>query len=82
MNAFETKFAFLGHELLNEIQQFSTVQEFPSNSELVREGQYIKVVPMVLSGLVKVYTQFEDKELLLYYIQPDQSCISSQTDFT
>lgn len=77
MNAFETKFAFLGHELLNEIQQFSTVQEFASNTELVREGQYIKVVPMVLSGLVKVYTQFEDKELLLYYIQPDQSCIMS-----
>jgi CRP/FNR family transcriptional regulator len=77
MNAFETKFAFLGHELLNEIQQFSTIQEFPSNTELVREGQYIKVVPMVLNGLVKVYTQFEDKELLLYYIQPDQSCIMS-----
>lgn len=77
MNAFETKFAFLGHELLNEIQQFSTIQEFPSNTELVREGQYIKVVPIVISGLVKVYTQFEDKELLLYYIQPDQSCIMS-----
>lgn len=77
MNAFETKFAFLGHELLNEIQQFSAIQEFPSNTELVREGQYIKVVPMVLTGLVKVYTQFEDKELLLYYIQPDQSCIMS-----
>ena len=75
MNAFETKFAFLGHELLNEIQQFSTIQEFPSNTELVREGQYIKVVPIVISGLVKVYTQFEDKELLLYYIQPDQICI-------
>ena len=77
MNAFETKFAFLGHELLNEIQQFSTIQEFPSNTELVREGQYIKVVPIVISGLVKVYTQFEDKELLLYYLQPDQSCIMS-----
>ncbi|HPI53192.1 MAG TPA: Crp/Fnr family transcriptional regulator [Chitinophagaceae bacterium] len=77
MNTFESKFSFLGHELLNEIQQFSAIQEFPAHVELVREGQYIKVVPIVLNGLVKVYTQFEDKELLLYYIQPDQSCIMS-----
>ena len=27
--------------------------------------------------MVKVFTKFEDKELLLYYIQPEQSCIMS-----
>lgn len=51
--------------------------DFPANTELVREGQYIKVIPLVLDGLVKVYTSIEEKELLLYYIQPQQSCIMS-----
>lgn len=43
----------------------------------MREGQYVKVIPIVLKGLIKVFTRFEDKELLLYYIQPEQSCIMS-----
>ena len=28
-------------------------------------------------GLIKVFTRYEDRELLLYYIQPNQSCIMS-----
>lgn len=73
----ETKFSFLGKELLQEIINSSTIMDFPANIELVREGQYIKVIPLVLDGLVKVYTSIEEKELLLYYIQPQQSCIMS-----
>lgn len=73
----ETKFSFLGKELLQEIINSSTIMDFPANTELVREGQYIKVIPLVLDGLVKVYTSIEEKELLLYYIQPQQSCIMS-----
>jgi CRP/FNR family transcriptional regulator, anaerobic regulatory protein len=73
----EKKFSYLGPELLREIKQVADIRTFPKNTELVRDGQYIKVIPIVLQGLVKVYTQFEDKEILLYYIQPDQSCIMS-----
>jgi len=43
----------------------------------VRDGQFVKFVPIVIQGLVKVYTHTDEKELLLYYIQPDQSCIMS-----
>jgi CRP/FNR family transcriptional regulator len=73
----ETKFKFLGKDLITELLSVSVVKSFPSNTELVREGQYVKFIPIVLSGLVKVFTQFEDKELLLYYIKPEQSCIMS-----
>jgi CRP/FNR family transcriptional regulator len=72
-----TRFSYLGQELLHELLAVSTIKEFGVGTELVREGQYIKVIPLVLEGLIKVYTQFEDKELLLYYIQPEQSCIMS-----
>lgn len=73
----EKKFNFLGKDLLAELLNVSVIKTFPTNTELVREGQYIKYIPIVLSGLVKVYTQFEEKELLLYYIKPNQSCIMS-----
>jgi CRP/FNR family transcriptional regulator len=29
----------------------------------------------VLTGLVKVFSRFKERELLLYYIQPSESCI-------
>jgi len=73
----EAKFKFLGKALISELLASSVVKTFPAQSELVREGQYVKYVPLILNGLVKVFTQMEDKELLLYYIQPQQSCIMS-----
>lgn len=73
----EKKFSHLGKDLLKELLDVAVVKVFPVNVELVREGQYIKYIPIVLNGLVKVYTQFEEKELLLYYIKPEQSCIMS-----
>jgi CRP/FNR family transcriptional regulator len=33
------------------------------------------VLPIVISGLVKVYSRFDEKELLIYYIEPAQSCV-------
>jgi len=73
----EKKFNYLGEALLTEILKHSDIVTFEPGTELVREGQFVKVVPLVLSGLVKVYTKTEEKELLLYYIKPDQSCIMS-----
>lgn len=73
----ELKFKYLGTDLIQEILNISDIKTFPPHTELVREGQYIKIIPIILTGLVKVFTQFLDKELLLYYIKPDQSCIMS-----
>jgi CRP/FNR family transcriptional regulator len=73
----ETKFYYLGKELIKEIMDCSAIKEFAANTELIKEGQYIRHIPIVLKGLVKVFTQYEEKELLLYYIQPEQSCIMS-----
>ena len=69
--------AFLGKDLLEEILTHSAVAEIPKNTEILREGQYIKVIPLLLEGLVKVSSHYEEKELLLYYIRPNESCIMS-----
>jgi CRP/FNR family transcriptional regulator len=71
------KLPFFGAGLKEEIRNASVFQNFPAGTELVRDGQFVKFVPIVIEGLVKVYTHTDDKELLLYYIQPDQSCIMS-----
>ncbi len=67
--------SFLNSQLLAKVIEFSTVKEFPKGTEILKEQQYIKVLPIVISGLVKVYSRFNDKELLLYYIEPAQSCV-------
>jgi len=69
--------SYLNATLVSKIQEVSILKEIPKSTEILREGQFIKVIPIVLNGLIKVYTRHEDRELLLYYIQPDESCIMS-----
>lgn len=67
--------SFLKPELRKEVLEMSSVKEFPMGTEILREEQYVKVLPIVVEGLVKVYSRFNEKELLLYYIEPSQSCV-------
>lgn len=69
--------SFLKPKTAEELIRISTIQDFPKGTEILRENQYIKVLPVVITGLIKVFTSFEEKELLLYYIQPNQSCVKS-----
>lgn len=65
--------------LQEQIKNNAALVEITADTEILREGQYVKVIPLVLEGLVKVFTKYEDKELLLYYIQPNESCVMSFT---
>ena len=67
----------LPQDFINELQEYGIVKDFPVNTEILREGQFVKLVPLVLEGVVKVFTRHEDKELLLYYIESGESCIMS-----
>lgn len=74
---FAKAFPSFNPNLLSEIQEFGIVQNIPANTEILREGQYVKVIPVVLEGLIKVSTHYQDRELLLYYIKPEESCVMS-----
>ena len=63
--------------LAEPLSKIGKVVELPPNHEILKEGQYVKFVPILLSGLVKVVTRGEMKDLLLYYIKPGESCIMS-----
>ncbi|MDP5096709.1 MAG: Crp/Fnr family transcriptional regulator [Flavobacterium sp.] len=71
------QFPYFQDALVAELVTHGIEKQFKKETELVREGQYIKVIPLVISGLIKVFTRFEDKELLLYYIKPNESCVMS-----
>lgn len=53
------------------------IMEIPAGKEIIKQYGFTPGVPIVLEGLIKVTTQQEDRSLLLYYIQPGQSCVMS-----
>lgn len=63
--------------LMANLIEAGEVHHIDKGTEILREGQFVKVIPFVRKGLIKVYTRFDDRELLLYYIRPDESCIMS-----
>lgn len=67
----------LNADLVLEITATAAIKKLPKNTEVLREGQHVKVIPIVLEGIIKVFTSHGDKELLLYYIRPNESCIMS-----
>lgn len=64
-------------EFSNELNNVAVLKPFTKGEIIVKTGSYLPFVPIVTKGLVKVYTTHEvdDKELLLYYIKPNESCI-------
>ena len=63
--------------LLEEIADKSKLLEVPGETKLLDPGDYIHAVPLVLEGMVRVSRNEDDKELLLYYINPGEMCIMS-----
>jgi len=80
MSQIETIQSSLSHlkpELVSAMLRDGVLKDIPAGTEILREGQYVKVIPIVIKGLIKVLTRHDDKELLLYYIRPKESCIMS-----
>lgn len=56
--------------------QAGIVKSFETGEELLRTGQYIRYVPIVLKGSLKVTREDDSgREILLYFIRPGESCI-------
>ncbi|MEP1096308.1 MAG: Crp/Fnr family transcriptional regulator [Cyclobacteriaceae bacterium] len=64
-------------KLRDEIAKKAQVVDVEHGYHILNEGRYVKTVPILLNGLVKVVRKEAGKELLLYYIYPLESCIVS-----
>lgn len=71
-------FAF-EHELLEELNGLDVLAIQPG-TVLLKEKQYIKVIPIVLEGSIKLRKLDQTgREIIFYHIEPGESCILSIT---
>ncbi len=64
--------------LKDEVSNFGQLKKFTAGSVIQQEDSYIKAIPLVLNGSLKVMrTDADGHEILLYYITPGESCIMS-----
>jgi CRP/FNR family transcriptional regulator len=72
------RFPFFESGLRDAILKEGTYREFNAGEELIREDQFIRSFPIVISGLIKVCrTDEKGNELLLYYLRPGEVCTVS-----
>ena len=71
---------FEQHELVEKIADNCQYFKLPGGTELMHTGSYISVVPLVLSGTIKVFREDADgREIFLYYINSGESCALTLT---
>ena len=65
--------------LLNEkVYATGQVKSFPAGTVILNMESYIRTIPIVVSGSIRVMREDEEgQELLLYYIRSGESCILS-----
>lgn len=74
---FKTLNSFTEPALREEIRKHGKVITAKKGDILIREGQYLDFLPIVLKGEIRVYQEKEDREILLYYVGPEQTCMMS-----
>ncbi len=81
--ALDTYFPLLANmpELKEELITISSLNIFEAGTVILKQGSYVKVIPLMVSGLAKVFKEEPENgnEVLLYYIKPGESCIMSMT---
>ncbi|WP_031427872.1 Crp/Fnr family transcriptional regulator [Flavimarina sp. Hel_I_48] len=67
-------------ELLAEINEVGIVREVPEGTTLMEIGQYIRSMPLLLSGVIKVLREDDNgDELLLYFLEIGDTCAMTMT---
>ena len=62
-------------DLLDEINEVGVFKEFSSGDTLIDIGSYIRFIPLLLSGAIKILRYNEDgDELLLYFLEKGDTC--------
>jgi CRP/FNR family transcriptional regulator, anaerobic regulatory protein len=62
-------------KLIEEIKEHGTLQSFKEGDLIMDYGKYIRMMPIVLKGTVKVLRLDENNnEILLYYLSSNDSC--------
>lgn len=61
--------------LIKEMYQFGVIKHFKEGDIIMDYGKYIRMMPIVLKGTIKVYRMDDSgNEILLYYLSSNESC--------
>lgn len=65
-------------DLVEKLQKYGIRKNYPPGSVILNENTYIRAIPLVTRGSIRVIRTDEDgREILLYYIKSGESCIMS-----
>ncbi|ULQ53149.1 Crp/Fnr family transcriptional regulator [Flavihumibacter fluvii] len=61
--------------LVKEIHQFGIIKNYREGDIIMDYGKYIRMMPLVVKGTIKVYRKDDaGNEILLYYLSNNESC--------
>lgn len=65
-------------KLIEELKSFSQVMHMPPDAVVLQEHDFIRYLPFLLQGSIKVMGNDDNgNEILLYYLHPGETCIMS-----
>lgn len=65
-------------KLIEELKSFSQVMHMPPDAVVLQDRDFIRFLPFLLEGTIKVIGNDENgNEILLYYLHPGETCIMS-----
>lgn len=65
-------------DIKEKLAEYGMIKTFPEGETILTENAYIRAIPIVIKGNIKVIrTDDEGREILLYYIRAGESCIMS-----
>lgn len=75
-NELELNFGYLFEsELLKEIRNVGVLKSFKEETVIIEVGDFIKSMPLLFSGAIKILREDENgEELVLYYLEKGDTC--------
>jgi CRP/FNR family transcriptional regulator, anaerobic regulatory protein len=65
-------------EIISELKKVGVVKKLEEGDVLIQEHSFIRSIPIILRGSIRVYQTDDDyREMLLYYLKEGDTCIMS-----
>ncbi|SHF94282.1 CRP/FNR family transcriptional regulator, anaerobic regulatory protein [Salegentibacter echinorum] len=62
-------------ELIDEITRIGVLKKVPSGEKIIEIGDYVKMMPLLVEGAIKILREDKDgDELLLYFLERGDTC--------